>query len=296
MSRRFVSISKTGLSGITVVFKEGTDIYFARQLVFERLQAAKDDIPSGVGTPEIGPNTSGLGQVFQYMLRSEKPEYDAIALRSLNDWVVKLLIMPVDGVTDVLSFGGEVRQYQVQVNPEQLLAFDISSSEIVESIENNNRNAGGWYLDRYDEQLVIRGVGWIRSGEIGLEDIRNIPLKTFDGNVVRIADVAKVAFGAEIRQGAVTMMNRDAEGKPQSLGEVVIGIVLKRMGSNTNATINGVKDRLPVIQAALPDGVTIEPFYDQSKLVDAASWYSYTSLINRFCPYFHYLNVVFAQF
>ncbi len=264
------SISKTGLSVITVVFKEGTDIYFARQLVFERLQAAREDIPAGVGTPEIGPNTSGLGQIFQYMLRSDDPKYDAIALRSLNDWVVKLLIMPVDGVTDVLSFGGEVRQYQVQIDPERLLAYDLNSEDVVESIENNNRNAGGWYLDRFDEQLIIRGVGWIRSGEDGLKDIRNVPLKTVDGNVVRVADVANVAFGAEIRQGAVTMINRDKEGKPQSLGEVVVGIVLKRMGSNTNATINGIKDRLPAIQTALPDGVTIEPFYDQSKLVDKA--------------------------
>ncbi len=276
------SISKTGLSVITVVFKEGVDIYFARQLVFERLQAAREDIPPGVGTPEIGPNTSGLGQVFQYMLRSEKPEYDAIALRSLNDWVVKLLIMPVDGVTDVLSYGGEVRQYQVQVDPERLLAYDLSSSDIVEIIENNNRNAGGWYLDRYDEQLVIRGVGWIRSGENGLQDIRNIPLKTVDGNVVRVADVAKVAFGAEIRQGAVTMINRDADGEVVSLGEVVVGIVLKRMGSNTNATINGVKDRLPAIQTALPDGVTIEPFYDQSELVDKAVGTVTKALIEAF--------------
>lgn len=264
------SISKTGLSIITVVFKEGTDIYFARQLVFERLQAAKDDIPEGVGNPEIGPNTSGLGQVFQYMLRSDKPEYDAVALRSLNDWVVKLLIMPVDGVTDVLSYGGDVRQYQVQLNPERLLAYDIQSNAIVEAIENNNRNAGGWYLDRYDEQLVIRGVGWIRSGKDGLKDIRNIPLKTIDGKVVTVADVANVDFGSEIRQGAVTMINRDKTGKPVSLGEVVVGIVLKRMGSNTNATINGIKDRLPAIQSALPEGVTIEPFYDQSELVDNA--------------------------
>ena len=238
--------------------------------MFERLQAAKEDIPGGVGTPEIGPNTSGLGQIFQYMLRSDDPKYDAIALRSLNDWVVKLLIMPVDGVTDVLSFGGEVRQYQVQIDPERLLAYDLNSEDVVESIENNNRNAGGWYLDRFDEQLVIRGVGWIRSGEDGLKDIRNVPLKTVDGNVVRVADVANVAFGAEIRQGAVTMINRDANGKPQSLGEVVVGIVLKRMGSNTNATINGIKDRLPAIQTALPKGVTIEPFYDQSELVDKA--------------------------
>ncbi len=264
------SISKTGLSVITVVFKEGMDIYFARQLVFERLQAAKDDIPSGVGTPEIGPNTSGLGQIFQYMLRSETSQYDATALRSLNDWVVKLLIMPVDGVTDVLSFGGEVRQYQVQVDPERLLAYAISSNEIIENIENNNRNAGGWYLDRYDEQLVIRGVGWIRSGEDGLRDIRNIALKTIDGKVVRVADVATVAFGTEIRQGAVTMINRDANGTPESLGEVVTGIVLKRMGSNTNTTIQGIKDLLPVIQGALPDGVTIEPFYDQSELIQKA--------------------------
>lgn len=264
------SISKTGLSIITVVFKEGTDIYFARQLVFERLQAAKDDIPEGVGNPEIGPNTSGLGQVFQYILRSDKPEYDAVALRSLNDWVVKLLIMPVDGVTDVLSFGGDVRQYQVQLNPERLLAYDLQSSTIIEAIENNNRNAGGWYLDRYDEQLVIRGVGWIRSGKSGLNDIRNIPLKTVDGKVVTVADVANVDFGSAIRQGAVTMIQRDETGRPESLGEVVVGIVLKRMGSNTNATINGVKQRLPAIQAALPEGVTIEPFYDQSELVENA--------------------------
>ncbi|VAW11513.1 Cobalt-zinc-cadmium resistance protein CzcA; Cation efflux system protein CusA, partial [hydrothermal vent metagenome] len=116
------SISKTGLSGITVVFKEGTDIYFARQLVFERLQSAKELIPDGVGTPEIGPNTSGLGQVYQYYLRAEKGSgIDIMALRSLNDWVVKLILMPVDGITDVLSFGGQVKQYQVNLNPSRLL-------------------------------------------------------------------------------------------------------------------------------------------------------------------------------
>lgn len=276
------SISKTGLSVITVVFKEGIDIYFARQLVFERLQAAKEDIPTGVGTPEMGPNTSGLGQIFQYMLRSDHPDYDAIALRSLNDWVVKLLIMPVDGVTDVLSFGGEVRQYQVQIDPERLLAYDLNSHDIVKAIDNNNRNAGGWYLDRYDEQLVIRGVGWIRSGKEGLTDISNIPLKTIDGHVVRVADIAKVAFGAEIRQGAVTMINRDVNGTPQSLGEVVVGIVLKRMGSNTNTTINDIKERLPTIQTALPEGVSIEAFYDQSKLVDKAVSTVTTALLQAF--------------
>lgn len=265
------SISKTGLSVITVVFKEGTDIYFARQLVFERLQAAREQIPDGVGVPEMGPNTSGLGQVFQYILRTDDPEkYDILALRSLNDWVVKLLLMPVDGVTDVLSYGGEVRQYQVQLDPERLLAYGLHVDEISAAIEANNRNAGGWYLDRGAEQLVIRGVGWVRSGDDGLRDIGNIPLKDEDGVVVRVKDTARVAFGPEIRQGAVTITRRDADGNPEALGEVVAGIVLKRMHANTKAAIDGVKERLPAIQTALPDGVTLEPFYDQADLVDQA--------------------------
>ena len=265
------SISKTGLSVITVVFKEGTDIYFARQLVFERLQAAREQIPDGVGVPEMGPNTSGLGQVFQYILRTDDPEkYDILALRSLNDWVVKLLLMPVDGVTDVLSYGGEVRQYQVQLDPERLLAYGLHVDEISAAIEANNRNAGGWYLDRGAEQLVIRGVGWVRSGDDGLRDIGNIPLKGEDGVVVRVKDTARVAFGPEIRQGAVTITRRAADGSPEALGEVVAGIVLKRMHANTKATIDGVKERLPAIQTALPDGVTLEPFYDQADLVDQA--------------------------
>ena len=265
------SISKTGLSVITVVFKEGTDIYFARQLVFERLQAAQEQIPDGIGTPEMGPNTSGLGQVYQYYLRSDDPgRYDTIALRSLNDWVVKLLLMPVGGVTDVLSFGGEVRQYQVQLDPQRLLAYNLTSDDVSEAIEANNRNAGGWYLDRGAEQLVIRGVGWVRSGEDGLRDIGNIPLKDVDGVPVRVRDVARVEFGPEIRQGAVTITQRDANGNPKPEGEVVAGIVLKRMGANTKATIDGIKDILPAIQTALPEGVTIEPFYDQADLVDKA--------------------------
>jgi len=265
------SISKTGLSGITVVFSEGTDIYFARQLVFERLQAAREQIPEGVGTPEMGPNTSGLGQIYQYILRADDPgRYDALTLRSLNDWVVKLLLMPVGGVTDVLSFGGEVRQYQVQLDPQRLLAQGLGIDEVAEAIESNNRNAGGWYLDRGAEQLVIRGVGWLRSGEDGLRDLGNIPLKDVDGVPVRVRDVATVAFGPEIRQGAVTMTGRDAAGNPKPLGEVVAGIVLKRMGANTKAAIDGIKERLPAIQMALPEGVTLEPVYDQSDLVSQA--------------------------
>jgi cobalt-zinc-cadmium resistance protein CzcA len=142
--------------------------------------------------------------------------------------------------------------------------------EVAEAIEANNRNAGGWYLDRGEEQLVIRGVGWLRSGEDGLRDLGNIPLKDVDGVPVRVRDVATVTFGPEIRQGAVTMTGRDAAGKPEPLGEVVAGIVLKRMGANTKAAIDGVRERLPAIQMALPEGVTLEPVYDQSDLVSQA--------------------------
>jgi len=282
------SISKTGLSVITIVFKEGTDIYFARQLVFERLQTAREQIPDGVGIPAMGPNTSGLGQVFQYMIRTEKvkpgqkQQYDALTLRSLNDWVVKLLLMPVDGVTEVLSFGGEVRQYQVQLQPQRLLSFNLSPKDVAEALEANNRNAGGWYMDRGAEQLIIRGVGWVRSGEDGLRDIGNVPLKQHEGNVVKVSDVAAVHFGAEIRQGAVTMTLRDQQGKPQQLGEVVVGIVMKRMGSNTKATIDGIKERLPVIQQALPEGVILDPFYDQSDLVSKAVTTVTTALLQAF--------------
>jgi len=265
------SISKTGLSVITVVFREGTDIYFARQLVFERLQAAREQIPEGIGTPDMGPNTSGLGQIYQYILSTDDPQrYDAMALRGINDWVVKLLLMPVGGVTDVLSFGGEVRQYQVLLDPHRLLAHGLVIDEVVAAVEENNRNAGGWYLDRGAEQLVIRGIGWLRSGEDGLLDLGNIPLKDIDGIPVRVKDVATVTFGSEIRQGTVTMTRRDADGNPQPLGEVVAGIVLKRLGANTKAAIDGINERLPAIQMALPEGVTLEPVYDQSDLVNQA--------------------------
>ena len=277
------SISKTGLSVITVVFRDGTDIYFARQLVFERLQVAREQIPEGIGTPAMGPNTSGLGQVYQYILRADDPgKYDAMTLRSLNDWVVKLLLMPVGGITDVLSFGGEVRQYQVRLDPQRLLAYGLGIDEVAAAIGANNRNAGGWYLDRGAEQLVIRGVGWLRSGDDGLRDLGNIPLQDVDGVPVRVEDVASVAFGPEIRQGAVTMTARDAEGNPLPLGEVVAGIVLKRMGANTKATIDGIRARLPAIQMALPDGVTLEPVYDQSDLVNRAVSTVGTALLEAF--------------
>jgi len=265
------SLSRTGLSMVTVVFEEGTDVYFARQLVFQRLQAAREDIPAGAGTPEIGPNTSGLGQIYQYLLTAEPGSgIDAVTLRSLNDWVVKLLLMPVDGITEVLSFGGKVRQYQVLVEARKLLAYDLDLRQVQEAIQANNRNAGGWYLDRGAEQLVIRGRGWVGHGEQGLRDIADTPLKVVEGTLVRVADVAEVRFGSEIRQGALTMTRRDQAGNPEPLGEVVAGIVLKRMGANTEATIDGIEARVERIRQALPAGVHFEPFYNQAELVERA--------------------------
>lgn len=277
------SISKTGLSVITVVFKEGTDIYFARQLVFQKLQDASQTVPAWAGTPQIGPNTSGLGQVFQYILKSSPDAgFDALTLRGLNDWVVKLMLMPVEGVTDILSYGGEVRQYQVQLSPERLLSYQLHVDDVVSAIEANNRNAGGWYLSQGDEQLVIRGVGWVPGGDDGLKAISTIPLKTMNGTSIRVRDVATVAFGGEIRQGAVTMIERAEDGKITSLGEVVVGIALKRYGANTKNTIDDIKSRLEIVQKALPKGVIIQPFYDQSELINKAVWTVEKALLEAF--------------
>ena len=287
------SISKTGLSGVTVVFKEGTDIYFARQLVFERLQAARELIPDGVGVPEMGPNTSGLGQVYQYLLIADPDSgYDAMELRSLNDWLVKLLLIPAEGVTEILSFGGEVRQYQVNLNPARMLSYDLSQNDVMEALENNNSNVGGWYMGRGQEQLVIRGMGWLGNGEQGLEQIRQVPVKTSDGITVTVNDVAEVALGTEIRQGAVTMTRKDEAGQVEQLGEVVSGIVLKRMGANTKATIDGIEARIDRINQALPSGVRFEPYYNQADLVTKAV----ETVTNALLLAFVFIAIVLALF
>jgi cobalt-zinc-cadmium resistance protein CzcA len=287
------SISKTGLSGVTVVFKEGTDIYFARQLVFERLQAARELIPDGVGVPEMGPNTSGLGQVYQYLLIADPDSgYDAMELRSLHDWLVKLLLIPVEGVTEILSFGGEVRQYQVNLNPARMLSYDLSQNDVMEALENNNSNVGGWYMGRGQEQLVIRGMGWLGNGEQGLEQIRQVPVKTSDGITVTVGDVAQVGLGTEIRQGAVTMTRKDEDGQVEQLGEVVSGIVLKRMGANTKATIDGIEARIDRINQALPSGVRFEPYYNQADLVTKAV----ETVTNALLLAFVFIAIVLALF
>ena len=253
------SISKTGLSVVTVVFEDGVDIYFARQLVLERLQVAKERIPPDLADPEMGPITTGLGQIYKYILAGEG--WSAMELRTLNDWVVKFQLRTVAGVTDVLSFGGEVRQYQVRVDPNRLLSYELTLSDLRAAIEANNRTAGGWYIETAEQQLVVRGDGLIRGQVEGLRDIENIVLRSEDGTPVFVRDVAEVAYGPEIRQGAVTL-----DGQ----GEVVMGIVLQLKGANTKQVIERVREKVAAIQESLPEGVRIVPIYDQADLVDRA--------------------------
>ena len=253
------SASKTGLSVVTVVFEDSVDTYFARQLVLEKLQIAKERIPNGLGSPEIGPITTGLGQVYKYILTS--PTLDAMELRTINDWQVKFQLRTIPGITDVLSFGGAVRQYQVRVDPNRLVAFNLTLADVRTALKANNANAGGWYIEGKEEQLAVRGEGLIRGSRDGITDIENIVLKSVDGTPVFVRDVAEVEYGAEIRQGAVSMNGQ---------GEVVMGVVLQLKGANTNTVIQNIRTKLGVIQASLPEGVKIEPVYDQADLIQKA--------------------------
>jgi heavy metal efflux system protein len=253
------STSKTGLSSVTVTFKDNMDIYFVRQLVFERIQLAKKRIPDSYGSPEMGPITTGLGQIFKYILKSDNKSI--MELRTINDWVVKFQLRTVPGVTDILSLGGAVRQYQINIDPNNLYKYQLTLSDVENAIQQNNTNAGGWYIEKEDEQFVVRGEGLIRGKKDGLVDIENIVLKSFDGTPIYIKNIATVEYGSEIRQGAVTM-NSD--------GEVVMGIVLQLQGANTKKVIINVKEKMDEIQKTLPEGVSIVPVYDQEILINKA--------------------------
>ena len=253
------SISRAGLSLITIVFEDDVDIFFARQLVFERLQLAKDRIPEGLGEPEMGPISTGLGQIYKYILVSEN--MTSMELRTINDWLVKFRLRTVPGVTDVLSMGGNVRQYQVQVDPTSLQEYELTLADVRDAIQANNINAGGWYIEGTQEQLVIRGEGRIRGGRDGITDIENVVLRSVDGTAVFVRNVARVEYGSEIRQGLVSMNGQ---------GEVVMGIVLQLRGTNASAVIEGVRREIESIQEALPEGVEIVGVYDQADLVDGA--------------------------
>lgn len=250
------SLSMFGLSFVTVFFEEGTDIYFARRLVLERLQEARERIPEGFGVPIMGPNTTGLGQVFQYSLKAEDRRLSLMDLRAVQDWTIRLLLRTVPGVDDVLSFGGHERQYQILIKPAQLIKYGLTLSDVIERVAANNRSVGGQFIVRGQEEYLVRGLGWAQ----GVEDLRQIIVKEERGTPVYLKDVAEVIEGPAVRRGAVTRNGQ----------EVVTGIVLKRTGENTKQVIDQVKGKLPIIQKALPKGVTIEPFYDQTELVEKA--------------------------
>ncbi len=254
--REVKSISTFGLSVVSVYFADNVDIYFARQLVFERLQSAKGDIPEGLGNPELGPITSGLGQVYQYYLQGEG--YSLMELREIQDWIVKFQLRTVPGVTEILSFGGEVKQYQIQLDPVLLQKYDITLDEVLEVVKSNNRNVGGNFIVRHSEEYLVRGLGWVST----LKDIENIKVVRRSEIPVYIRDIAVVAFGPEIRRGLVSMNNK---------GEIVSGIVLKLLGENTSEVIENVKKKVAQINAGLPKGVKVVPYYDQADLVKKAT-------------------------
>jgi cobalt-zinc-cadmium resistance protein CzcA len=250
------SVSKIGLCAITVVFEDRVDDYFARQLVSERLQAVRDSLPGGVEV-QLGPITTGLGEIYQYTLVSSDAKYDATELRTIQDYIVRPILRTVPGVTDVNSFGGLVKQYQVVVNPDRLTSFGITLAQVFEALEKNNANASGNFIEHKSEQYVVRGLGLVKD----VRDIENIIVTAQHHTPVYIRDVAQVQIGAELRQGAVT-----ANGQ----GEAVAGIVLMLKGASGRDVVNAVKERLPAIQKALPRGVELRPFYDRTDLVTKA--------------------------
>ncbi|OGQ94957.1 MAG: metal transporter [Deltaproteobacteria bacterium RIFOXYD12_FULL_57_12] len=247
------SLSKAGLSQVIVVFDDDTDIYFARQQVFERLQGAKEQLPAGV-EPELGPISTGLGEIFQYTLESDK--LSPMELRGIQDFLVAPQLRPIPGVTEVNSFGGFVKQYHVLVQPDALLKYNLGLRDIVESLEKNNANAAGGFIVRGWEQTYIRGLGQIA----GIDDLREVVLKVADGTPVHVHDVAEVVVGPQSRQGAVS---RDGKG------EAVAGMVIMLRGANSKDVVTSVKDTVPRIQKSLPAGVSLNVFYDRTSLIEA---------------------------
>jgi cobalt-zinc-cadmium resistance protein CzcA len=256
------SVSRYGLSQVTVVFKDGTDIYFARQLVNERLQAARGQLPEGL-TPELGPIATGLGEIFMYTIEAEqgarRPDgelYTPEDLRTLQDWVIRPQLRNTPGVTDVNTIGGFERQYHVTPWPDRLVAYGVTMAEVVEALKRNNANVGAGYVERYGEQYLVRVPGQAES----LEDLGAIIVANRNGVPVRVADVADLVMGEELRTGAATEDGR----------EVVLGTVFMLVGENSRTVAQAVAARLDEAARALPAGVRAVPVYDRTDLVDRA--------------------------
>ena len=254
------SISRSGLSVITVVFSDDADIYWARQLVAERLKEAEAEIPHDAGTPTMSPISTGLGEIYQYVIRAKQGyenKYTATDLRTIQDWIVTRQLAGIPGVAEINGWGGFVKQYEIAINNEQLNAMGITIPELFTALQNNNENTGGSYIEQQSNAYFIRGLGQVAS----LSDIEKIVIKNVNGLPVLVRDVAKVQYSAATRYGAVTYNGQ---------GEVVAGVVLMLKGENFNEVIKYVKERMIQIQKSLPEGVVIEPFIDRTELVNRA--------------------------
>lgn len=254
------SFSRFGLSLVTIVFEDGIDIYWARQQVAERLQQVQSQLPQGMGTPELGPISTGLGEIYQYVVRAKEgyeQKYDETALRTLQDWVVKRQLLGVKGVAEVSSFGGKLKQVEISIEPNKLNANGITITDVFNALDQNNQNTGGAYIEKGASVLYIRSEGLIQD----IDAIKNTPILTKSGVPLFIKDVAEVKNGFATRYGAMTYNDK---------GEVAGAVVMMLKGANSSEVVQNVKERIHQIQKNLPEGVVIEPFLDRTKMVNNA--------------------------
>ncbi|MCW5624041.1 MAG: efflux RND transporter permease subunit [Burkholderiales bacterium] len=259
------SFSLFGLSYVTVYFEDGVNVYFARQVVTERLLEAKERIPEGFGTPVLGPNSSGLGQVFWYAVRSTDPAMPSTEVRALHDWTVRLIMRTAPGVDDVLSWGGHQKQFQVLVDPARLVKYSLELGELLAVMAGSNRQVSGQSVTIGREQYAVRGLGLVRS----TDDIARTVLAERAGVPITVGDVAQVIEGPGLRYGAVT---RDG-------GEVVLGMALQRIGSNAEGVVRALKQRLEVVKRVLPASVKLDIVYDRTEIIDKAISMADTAMI-----------------
>ncbi|WP_281336006.1 CusA/CzcA family heavy metal efflux RND transporter [Flavobacterium eburneipallidum] len=254
------SISRFGLSVVTVVFKDDVDIFWAREQIFQRLKQAEENIPKYAGSPELGPISTGLGEIYQYDVYAKKgyeDKYDAVKLRTIQDWIITPQLQGVEGVAEVSTWGGKLKQYEVAINPNKLNSLGITITDIFEALEKNNQNTGGAYIEKDQYSYFIRGVGMAT----GIKDLENIVVANKNGAPILVRNVAEVREGVALRYGASTK-----DGK----GEIVCGMALMLKGENSSAVVNRVKEKMDQINKTLPEGVVAEAFIDRGKLVDSA--------------------------
>ncbi len=251
------SVSNFGLSVVNVYFEDGTDIYFARQLVNERLQEAREQIPEGFGDPQMGPISTGMGLILFYYLEDTTGQYSLTELRTIQDWLIKYQLQTVPGVTEVLGIGGWEKQFHVVVDPNALLRYDVSINDVIEKIRANNLNVGAQFIEKNSEEFIVRSVGLAQD----IEDLENIVIKSEDGIPIYLKQVANIEIGGAVRRGVQTR---------NGVQEVVAGMIVKLYGTNSSTVIGQVEEKLAEINKSLPKGIRIVPYYEQKTLVESA--------------------------